>query len=183
MKTKKTTKKTVKKTAKKKVAKKKVAKTKVDKDGVVKVKKKPGRKRKKYYVNPEDFKNQILDYYKTNEMCKELGDAIYNIANRLGFAPNFINYTYKEEMIGDAIVKMLYALKNKKFNVEKGNAFPYFTTIAYNAFINRIKKEKKEHEFILNYQEEVYNTLMNDGHLPSDGKNAKSHEVFDSNYE
>jgi len=106
------------------------------------------------------------------------------ISNRLGFAPNFINYTYKEEMIGDAIVKMLYALKNKKFNPDKGNAFPYFTTIAYNAFCNRIKKEKKEREVILNYQEEVYNTLMDEGHIPDDNNSSsKKQEVFDNNYE
>ena len=106
---------------------------------------------------------------------KELGDAIYNIANRLGFAPNFINYTYKEEMIGDAIVKMLYALNNKKFSAEKGNAFPYFTTIAYNAFINRIKKEKKSREALVNYQNDMYDNLIDIGDIPSDqGQNQNN---------
>ena len=67
-------------------------------------------------------------------------------------------------MIGDAILKMFSALKNKKFNVDTGNSpFSYFTTIAYHAFINRIKKEKRYRETISKYQENVYSDTMNEG--------------------
>ena len=66
-------------------------------------------------------------------------------------------------MIGDAILKMFSALKNKKFNTDTGNnPFSYFTTIAFHAFINRIKKEKKHRETLSNYQEAVYNDIMSD---------------------
>ena len=64
-------------------------------------------------------------------------------------------------MIGDALVKMYTALKNKKFNVESDyNPFSYFTTIAFHAFINRIKKEKKHHNTITEYKEMVYEKEM-----------------------
>jgi DNA-directed RNA polymerase specialized sigma24 family protein len=64
-------------------------------------------------------------------------------------------------MIGDAVVKMIAAVKNKKFNLEStSNPFSYFTTIAYHAFINRIKKEKKYRETINDYQEQVYGELI-----------------------
>ena len=64
-------------------------------------------------------------------------------------------------MIGDAIVKMFTALKNKKFNIDAGyNPFSYFTTIAFHAFINRIKKEKKHHEIVQQYQESIYDQLL-----------------------
>ena len=63
-------------------------------------------------------------------------------------------------MIGDAIVKMIAAVKNKKFNLDStSNPFSYFTTIAYHAFINRIKKEKKYRETIAAYQEQLYSDL------------------------
>ena len=51
--------------------------------------------------------------------------------------------SYREEMTGDAIVKMIKALREKKFLPEKGNPFSYFTKIAFHAFCNRIKREKK----------------------------------------
>jgi hypothetical protein len=135
---------------------------------VVKPKKKRGRKKKENYVDPEVFKDQIVKFYADEELTDELGKAISDIATRLGFAPNFINYTYKEEMIGDAIEKMLKALWNKKYSPEKGNAFSYYTKIAFNAFCNRIKKEKRAREAIVGYQSKVYETLINTGVMPDD---------------
>jgi len=73
--------------------------------------------------------------------------------------------SYRDEMIGDAIVKMLHAIKNKKFDPMLGNAFSYFTRIAFNAFCNRIKKEKKEKEFILNLQDNVYDDMIGAGFI------------------
>lgn len=131
----------------------------------VKVKKKRGPKPKidEYYVNPPVFKQQIKEYYKTDVCVHDLADSLKRIAYGLGNKSNFINYTYKDEMIGDALVKMYTALKNKKFNVESDyNPFSYFTTIAFHAFINRIKKEKKHHETISNYKEAVYQEEMSD---------------------
>lgn len=130
--------------------------------------------KKKYYVDPKIFQDQILEYYDTDEMTSELGEAIFNIANRLAFAPNFINYTYREDMVGDAIIKMISALKNKKFNPKKGNPFSYYTKIAFNAFCNRIKKEKRAHEAIKNHQAEVYDTLMDTGLIPQ----GQAHEAY-----
>jgi len=138
------------------------------KDVEKKPRKKRGRKKKQNYVNPEVFKKQIIQYYDDDIMTNELGKSISDIANRLGFAPNFINYTYKEEMVGDAIIKMINALKNKKYNPDKGNPFSYYTKIAYNAFCNRIKKEKRTREAILGYQTEVYETLIHTGNMPDD---------------
>jgi len=56
---------------------------------------------------------------------------------------------------------MVSALKNKKFKLNSGfSPFSYFTTIAFHAFINRIKKEKKHHETTNNYKEKVYIDLL-----------------------
>jgi DNA-directed RNA polymerase specialized sigma24 family protein len=64
-------------------------------------------------------------------------------------------------MIGDAVVKMFSALKNKKFRLDSGfSPFSYFTTIAFHAFINRIKKEKKHHEVLDEYKQKVYTETM-----------------------
>ena len=144
-----------------------------------KPKKKKGRKRHKHYVNPKEFQDQILTFYDTGVISKELGEAVFNIANRLGYAPNFINYTYKEDMIGDALIKMFAALNNKKFDMNKGNPFSYFTKIAYNAYRNRIKKEKKARQVLLDYQDEVYTTLTDLGQLPDTTHNTMHNDDYD----
>ena len=131
--------------------------------------KKAPRKRKpkntdkeKHYVNSKEFLEELSQYYKTDEVTDVLAGMITKIANGLSYAPNFINYSYKDEMVGDAILKMFSALKNKKFNLDSGNnPFSYYTTIAFHAFINRIKKEKKYHETVTSYQETVYADLVN----------------------
>jgi len=72
-----------------------------------------------------------------------IGECIMKIAQHLSYKPNFINYTYKEEMISDGIENCLLYIDN--FNPEKSkNPFAYFTQIIYYAFIRRIQKEKKQ---------------------------------------
>jgi DNA-directed RNA polymerase specialized sigma24 family protein len=58
---------------------------------------------------------------------------------------------------------MFSALRNKKFKLDTGfSPFSYFTTIAFHAFINRIKKENKHHEVLNEYKEKVYTDHMID---------------------
>lgn len=118
-------------------------------------------KKKEFYVNPKEFYNQIKTYYETDDLDDVLAESVHKIAIGLSYATNFINYTYKDEMVGDAVVKMFTALKHKKFNIEShSNPFSYFTTIAYHAFINRIKKEKRYKQTINEYQEVIYEEIM-----------------------
>lgn len=90
-----------------------------------------------------------------------IGRAIYMIANRLATRPNFIGYTYREEMIGDGIENCLMYLHN--FNPDKSkNPFAYFTQIIWYAFIRRIQKEQKQmyikHKSLVNSS--IMNTLV-----------------------
>lgn len=117
---------------------------------------------KPHYVNSKQFEDEIRKYYKSSVLTDYLADAIKRIAYGLSFAPNFINYSYRDEMMGDAIVKMYQALKYKKFKLDHGfSPFSYFTTIAFHAFISRIKKEKKHHQIIADYRERNYDSLIN----------------------
>ena len=132
--------------------------------------KKPNKKT--YYVSPKEFLQNLKDYYVTDDMIDELATSVYKIAVGLSYSPNFINYSYKDEMIGDAVVKMVAAVKNKKLRIDSpSNPFSYFTTIAYHAFINRIKKEKKYRETILDYQEQVYGNMARDESMENKAPN------------
>ena len=65
------------------------------------------------------------------------------IAEGLSHKPNFINYSYRDEMISDGIENCLMYFDN--FDPKKSNnPFAYFTQIIYYAFLRRIQKEKKQ---------------------------------------
>jgi len=126
-----------------------------------KKRKRASRKDTNTYVNQAEFMEELKMYYDSNVISEQLATFVKKIAEGLSYAPNFINYTYKDEMVGDAILKMIQALEHKKFDLEnRDNPFGYFTTIAFHAFINRIKKEKRQRQAINDYQEQVYQELM-----------------------
>jgi hypothetical protein len=120
----------------------------------------------KFYVEPKKFDDEIMLYYSNGIISNELAEMISKISNKLSYAPNFINYSYREEMVGDGIIRMMKALIAKKYNHIKGtNPFSYFTRIAFNAFRNRIKKEKKIHETHEKYRRELMNMSENYNNL------------------
>lgn len=108
----------------------------------------------KNYVDNKRLYAEMIKYtdaYKAAKLKDELppkasnyiGECIWLIANRLSTNRNFIGYTYRDEMIGDAIENCLRYLHN--FDPEKSsNPFAYFTQIMYYAFLRRIEKEKKQ---------------------------------------
>lgn len=137
-------------------------------DGVAPRKLKP--REKENYVNGKEFERQLAEFYEKDQFSDKLAESVSKIAHGLSFAPNFINYSYKDEMVGDAIVKMLTAVRNKKFRLNSGfSPFSYFTTIAFHAFINRIKKEKKQHEAVKEYREKKYAEMICSQHIPNGG--------------
>ena len=79
------------------------------------------------------------------QITNYLGECILKIANHLSYRPNFINYTYREEMISDCIENCLQYID--RFDPAKSsNPFAYFTQIIYYAFVRRITKEKKQQQ-------------------------------------
>jgi DNA-directed RNA polymerase specialized sigma24 family protein len=116
-----------------------------------------------YYVNSKEFREQLTYYYESDKMTNNLASNIVKIAEGLSYNHRFIRYSrsWKEEMVGDAIVKMYHALEKKLYNIESEfNPFSYFNRIAWNAFTNRINKEKGQHEGLNEYKEMVYMESM-----------------------
>jgi|TARA_R110002110_G_scaffold7140_1_gene36244 hypothetical protein len=121
--------------------------------------------KEKYYVNSKLFREQLTTYYADDIMTDILALNIVKIAEGLSYNWRFLNYTksWKEDMVGDAIIKMYSALESKKFRLESEyNPFSYFNQIAWNAFSNRIKKEKRQHEGLENYKQMMYEEGMCD---------------------
>ena len=106
------------------------------------------------YINNKDLYENMVAYRVILLQAEEegiqrpqvpnyIGKAIDLICKNLAKKPNFSGYTYKEDMIGDAMIDCISAVSNFDPN-KTNNPFAYFTQIAWNAFIRRIHKEKKQ---------------------------------------
>ena len=106
------------------------------------------------YIDNEKFFEEIKEWKtlvnKANETgdsrppaTEYLGQCFWDIAEHLSRKSNFVNYPFREDMVGDAVENCLMYASN--FDPEKSkNPFAYFTQITYFAFLRRIKKEKDQ---------------------------------------
>ena len=113
-------------------------------------------KLKPHYVDNKMFLQAMIEHREKVQKAEDkkrkppmvtnyIGECFLKIANHLSYRPNFINYTYRDDMISDGIENCLQYMRN--FNPEKSsNPFAYFTQIIYYAFIRRIQKEKKQQD-------------------------------------
>ena len=107
-----------------------------------------------HYVNNaemlEAIKQYRADIEEANATGKDrpripeyLGECILKIATNLSRKANFINYSYRDDMILDGIENCMMCMHS--FDPLKGsNPFSYFTQVIYFAFLRRIAKEKKQ---------------------------------------
>lgn len=122
-----------------------------------------------HYVNNAEFSQAVVDYVQEVRQAKAdettlpivpnyIAGCFLRIAEGLSHKSNFIRYTYREEMVMDAVENCLKAIEN--YNLEaatrtgKPNAFAYFTQISWFAFLRRIAKEKKQQDVKFKYLEQ-----------------------------
>lgn len=143
---------------------------------------------KKNYINNKTFYEEMVKYKEACNTAKAedkqlpqipryIGECLSQICKKLSTKPNFMNYSYREDMIGDGIENCVSAVHN--FDPSKStNPFAYFTQIAWNAFIRRIQSEKKQ-SYIKhkNYQN---NYLMSDQQMETISTNEYSDDVIRS---
>ena len=111
------------------------------------------KRKKPYYVDNKKFLEAMVEFRESVQKAKDndeprpivpmyIAECIMKIATHLSYKPNFVNYSFRDEMISDGIENSLQYIDN--FNPEKSsNPFAYFTQIIYYAFLRRIQKEKK----------------------------------------
>jgi len=119
-----------------------------------------------HYVNNADFSQAVVEYVTVLQEAKKneqqlpvvpdyIAQCFLRIAEGLSHKSNFIRYTYREEMVMDAVENCLKAIENYDISAAtrtgKPNAFAYFTQITWYAFLRRIAKEKKQQDIKLKY--------------------------------
>lgn len=127
-------------------------------------------KQKPHYVNNKQFSLAVVDYVKLVREAEQKGEKLpivpdyiaecfLKIAEGLSHKSNFIRYTYREEMVMDAVENCLKAVTN--YNIETAtrtgnpNAFAYFTQICYYAFLRRLAKEKRQQDIKFRFIEKA----------------------------
>ena len=132
-----------------------------------------------HYVNNAEFSQAVVDYVTIVNECQNnntlipkvpdyIAQCFLKISEGLSHKSNFIGYTYREEMVMDAVENCLKAILN--YNLEaatrtgKPNAFAYFTQIVWYAFLRRIAKEKKQQDIKMKYlaKSGIENFLINE---------------------
>tara|TARA_Y100000114_G_scaffold156206_1_gene182615 strand:- start:3083 stop:3781 length:699 start_codon:yes stop_codon:yes gene_type:complete len=141
-----------------------------------------------HYVNNKEF-TKALDEYSRKcrkqmekgkprpEMSRYLGDCIIRMANRLALRPNFVNYSYRDEMIQDAIlaaVKYAYRFDGDRFD----NGFAFVTQILFSHMVQRIKKEKRKYMIDLKLIQQAEQSLFLHGEF-SDEASQKARAYAD----
>lgn len=111
-------------------------------------------KKTNHYINNADFLKALIEYKTACDSNQAegksdppipnyIGECFLKIANHLSRKPNFVSYSFRDEMISDGIENCLMYFRN--FDPTKSkNPFAYFTQIIYYAFLRRIMKEKKQ---------------------------------------
>lgn len=127
-------------------------------------------KQKPHYVNNKQFSLAVVDYVKLVREAEQKGEKLpivpdyiaecfLKISEGLSHKSNFIRYTYREEMVMDAVENCLKAVTN--YNIETAtrtgnpNAFAYFTQICYYAFLRRLAKEKRQQDIKFRFIEKA----------------------------
>jgi len=119
------------------------------------------KQRNEHYVNNAKFSQAVVEYVQDCNKSKKkkqetpivpdyVAECFLKIAEGLSHKSNFVRYTYREEMVMDAVENCLRAIRNYDIDAAtrtgKPNAFSYFTQISWFAFLRRINKEKKQQE-------------------------------------
>lgn len=125
-----------------------------------------------FYIKPIELKEELRALRRTGFPSEKLGEMFLKLARRFASRWNFCEYTYKEEFISDALLRMVQ--NAHKVDPDK-NPFSYLTTICANCFAGRIKKENKYGDLKKNLSIEVLEDFSHDEGI---GLKKDMEEVF-----
>lgn len=145
--------------------------------------------KKAHYINNGDFLKALVEYKKQCKAAKKegkedpsipnyIGECFLKIAEHLSRKPNFISYSFRDEMILDGVENCLMYFRN--FDPKKSkNPFAYFTQIIYFAFLLRIAREKK-HLYVKYKATEQFGILDEAEMYDDENGNLKQFILYDN---
>jgi hypothetical protein len=150
---------------------------------------KPKREQREHYVNNKEFaaavtehvrgvKQDTLESVEPRQISDYIAQCFLKIATGLSRRENFMNYSYREDMVMDAVENCVLRVNNfdadKPTRTGKPNPFSYFTQICYFAFLRRIAIEKKQADI----KQRVIDNSAIDAFAEFDGDESQSGETM-----
>ncbi len=148
-------------------------------------------KKKRNYVDNKRFLAEIVEYKRLSKEAAEaglekprlseyIGECILLIATNYAHKPRFKNYSFKDQLISDAIENCLLYFDN--FDPAKSsNPFAYFTQCTHYAFFRGIyREEKSRYAKYKTFQERVINTGEDALMIDSDNKHMVTTTMYDN---
>jgi len=98
------------------------------------------------YISGKEMMIELRHHKATGEITEVLGSMFLKLATRFTSKPNFIGYSYRDEMISSAVYRMISQIS--KFDVDHPaqNPFAYFTQICRNQVLSILNAEKKQRD-------------------------------------
>jgi len=111
------------------------------------------------YVTNKQLLPEIKKSKQQGQMTSELAEMLMLMTRRYAAKSNFSQYSYKEELEGDALVHLVRVWD--QFDEERGsNPFAFYTQCIKNSFNQTLNKEKKQRDI----RDRI---LVEEGQMPS----------------
>lgn len=96
----------------------------------------------KYYISNSKMLPEVIKSKADGVITNALAEMFITLTRRYALRPCFSNYTYREDMISEALANLCQ--NALKFNPEKSsNPFAYYTTCIHSSFLQFLNVEKK----------------------------------------
>lgn len=95
------------------------------------------------YINNKNLLDEIKTFKEDKVQTEELGRMFLLLAKRYSDRGSFSGYSWKDDMICEAVLTCLKYMHNFNTSIDNPNPFAYFSRIIHNSFLNYISRQKK----------------------------------------
>jgi len=117
------------------------------------------------YIDSSQMMKELIKFNETGEISEELGAMFLKLATRYTSKPNFVGYSYRDEMISESVYRMISQIAKFDVTHPAKNPFAYFTQIAYHCVLTLINKEKRQTEIKDNIRAKVWDEMCEEENI------------------
>lgn len=128
------------------------------------------------YLNKREMLEEIQKYHETKEISERLANMFRIIAKKFSSHSWFYRYTYREDMMSQAVFMMLKKIDKFDLNYPSADPFAYFSSVAYNEFRQMIKKENKNLLARENFRQHVWTDICTEENLQVEDDSEKMND-------